>query len=296
MKNKIPYSFIPFNVLKSMSSVFFGFGNKFSKTVPSLELDLERSEMDISPEDYIAMSLMASLIFFVFIFVFSSVFLFLMFGNIILIALIISIPLVMFVFTQQILYPKLLSGKKVKDIERNLLAALQDMLVQLNSGVPLFGIMVNISEEDYGGVSKEFGKMVKSINAGTPQIEVLNEVATKNPSLYFRRAMWQIVNGMKTGADISLVVKDITETLSEEQLIQVQKYGGQLNPLAMFYMLITVILPSLGMTFLIILFSFVPISDIMLKMIFWGLYVFVFFFQIMFLGIIKTKRPTLLEG
>ena len=31
------------------------------------------------------------------------------------------------------------------------------------------------------------------------------------------------------------------------------------------------------------------------KLIFWSMYVLVFFFQIMFMGIIKTRRPTLLE-
>ena len=167
-------------------------------------------------------------------------------------------------------------------------------MVQLNSGVPLFNILINISGENYGEVSKEFSKVVKKISSGISQIDVLDEMASKNPSLYFRRAIWQLVNGMKTGSDTAIVVKQIIKALSEEQLIQIQHYGGQLNPLAMFYMLITVILPSLGMTFLIIISSFIATSEIITKLIFWGLYGFVFFFQIMFIGIIKTKRPTLL--
>lgn len=294
-KNKIPFSFIPFNVLKKISSVFYGLGSKTERNIPSLKLNIEKAEIGASAEDYVAMCLMSSLIFFIFSYILLGVFLFIFVGKFLLLSLIIAFPLTLFVFLQQILYPKLVAGRKIKDVERNLLPALQDMLVQLNSGVSLFRIMVNISNEKYGAISKEFQKAVKKINVGIPQIEVLDEMASKNPSLYFRRAIWQLVNGMKTGADPSLVVKNIIATLSEEQLIQVQKYGGQLNPLAMFYMLATVIMPSLGITFLIIIFSFVPISGFLLKLIFWGLYMFVVFFQIMFLGIIKTKRPTLLE-
>ena len=60
----------------------------------------------------------------------------------------------------------------VRDIERNLIPALEDMLVQLNSGVPLCSILVNISASDYGELSAEFKKAVKKINAGSPQSDV----------------------------------------------------------------------------------------------------------------------------
>ena len=40
--------------------------------------------------------------------------------------------------------------------------------------------------------------------------------------------------------------------------------------------------------------SFVDLGDFLVKSIFWGLFAFVMFFQVMFSGIIKTKRPSLL--
>ena len=296
MKTKIPFSIVPIKVLKNFSSYFSGLANKVEKSVPSISLNIEQAHMDISAEDYIAMSIASSITSFVFFTLILTISLFIFRVNMPpLLALIISIPLTLFIFFQQLLYPRLSAAKKIKDIEKNLLPALQDMLVQLHSGVALFRIMVNISNQKYGEVSKEFDRAVKKIGAGVPEIFVLDEMASKNPSLYFRRAIWQLINGMKTGADTGIVVKEIISALSEEQLIQVQRYGGQLNPLAMFYMLITIILPSLGMTFLIIISSFISLSKFATYLVFWGLYAFVLFFQIMFLGIIKTKRPTLLE-
>jgi pilus assembly protein TadC len=197
---------------------------------------------------------------------------------------------------QQILYPKLEAGKKVVDVERNLLSALQDMLVQLNSGIPLFSVIVDISIKDYGEISRKFANAVNEINAGFPQIEVLEEMASKSSSLYLRKAIWQLVNGMKTGANTTIVLKEVISSLSEDQLIQVQRYASQLNPLVMFYMIITIILPSLGMTFLIVISSFIAGSETLPKFIFMGFYIIVFFFQIMFLGMIKSRRPTLLDN
>jgi len=208
--------------------------------------------------------------------------------------MLVSLIFSLFVFFQQVMYPKLYSNKRVKDTERNLFAALQNMLVQLNSGVPMFDVLVSVSKGDYGEVSNEFARAVKRINTGEPQVEVLREIAAVNPSLFFRRAIWQIVNGMKAGSDLSKVLEESINALSEEQVIQIQKYGGQLSPLAMFYMLVAVIIPALGMTFLIIISSFISLSVSTTKLIFWGLYGIVLFFQIMFMGIIRTRRPTLL--
>ncbi len=295
MKIKIPFSIVPIRVLSKASSGFYGLGNIIAKRMPKMKLYLEMAEMPVSAQNYLAMCLVSSAAFFMFIFILMVLSLFSVADNFLVISLFSSILITLFVFFQQTLYPKLVAGRKIRDIERNVLPALQDMLVQLNSGIPLFTVLVNISKEKYGLVSKEFEKAVNQISAGIPQVEVLDRIAKDNSSLYFRRAIWQLVNGMKTGADTAIVIREVIKSLSEEQLIQVQRYGGQLNPLAMFYMLITVIMPSLGMTFLIILFSFVGSSELVIKMIFWSLYLFVLFFQIIFLGIIKTKRPTLLE-
>ncbi|MBW2981013.1 type II secretion system F family protein [Candidatus Woesearchaeota archaeon] len=199
------------------------------------------------------------------------------------------------VFLQQIAYPRMYVNRRIKGIERNLMGALQNILIQLNSGVPLFDILVNISKGDYGEISKEFTTVVKEINAGRHQIETLEELAATNPSLFFRRAIWQLVNGMKSGADMSNVINEIIDLLSQEQILQIQRYGSQLNPLAMFYMLMVVIAPSLGTTFLIILSSFISMPGAVAKMIFWGLYAIIIFFQLMFMGVIKSRRPNLLE-
>jgi len=82
--------------------------------------------------------------------------------------------------------------------------------------------------------------------------------------------------------------KKITEE-TQEQLIEVKEYGRKLNPLAMFYMIIAVILPSLGITMLIVLSSFISL-DLSLGVLV-GIAVIIGVMQFMFYVIIKSSRP-----
>ena len=199
-----------------------------------------------------------------------------------------------FVFFNQMIYPKIFVARSQKNIEKNLLSGLEDILVQINSGIPLFTVLVNISSSNYGALSNEFKKGVRRINAGSPEQQVLEDLSKTNPSTYFKRVLWQISNGMNAGSDMGIVIRDSIKALNEEQLIQIQNYGNKLNPLMVFYMLVAVIIPSLAITFLTILSSMLGLPGRTTMAVFIGLFLGVAFVQIMFLGLIKSKRPSLL--
>lgn len=197
-------------------------------------------------------------------------------------------------YMNQRAYPRIYFLKRQRDIEKNLIPALEDVLIQLSSGIPLFSILVNVSDSNYGELSVEFEKAVQKINAGEAEVDVLEELGENNPSSYFKRVLWQLSNGMRAGSDMMVVIQDNLHSLNEEQMIQIQEYGNKLNPLIMFYMLISVIAPALSVTFMTILSSMISLPKNMTIMAFMGLFVFVVLVQIMFLGIIKSKRPSLM--
>ena len=62
----------------------------------------------------------------------------------------------------------------------------------------------------------------------------------------------------------------------------------------MFYMMGAVIMPVLAVTLIIVMSSFIQIDDLTLKILFFSLLGLVVFFQLMFSGVIKSKRPSLL--
>ena len=290
---KIPFALVPSSLLYKYSRSFYGFSEHITRKLPNLAINLTQAEARFTALEYTSMCLVADLLFFVFILLLAVIILLFLHGSL-LIAPAFAVIITLFVFLQQIAYPKLRASRKIREVERNLISALQDIYIQLNSGIPLFTILVNISNGDYGEISKEFGAAVREINAGRPQIDALEDLAVRNPSLLFRRTLWQLVNGMKEGADISSLIAEVICSVGDVQMTQVQKYGGQLSPLALFYMLIAIIAPSLGVTFIIILSSFVSLSGSATKLVFYGLLVLTVFFQILFLGMIKTRRPSLL--
>src|SRR3989338_1864817 len=293
MKFKVPFTFANFERLKKRPIILKGL-QEYKKNY-KLSNYLKNSDIDITRAQYlniITNSFIRSFIFFL-VLITTALVIFKApspFTLSILITFLIS----GFIAFAQLVYPRVYFSKKQKQLEINLMPALEDMLVQLNSGIPLFNILINISVSDYGEISNEFRKAVKKINAGKPQVEVFEELGDKNSSSYFRRTLWQISNGMKSGSDISEVIKGSLRLLSEEQIVQIQNYGNKLNPLIMFYMLMTIILPALAITFLTIISSMIGLGKELTIAAYIGLFMFSIFLQVMFLGVIRSARPTLI--
>lgn len=193
-----------------------------------------------------------------------------------------------------ILYPHSIVNKRVKYIERNLLFALRSILIQIRSGIPIFNTLVAVSRGSYGPISSEFKYVVDQVNSGKPIIPTLENLAVRNPSIYFRRALWQLVNAMKSGSDVGDNLADVIRSLSKEQLVEVKKYQSALNPLAMMYMMAAVVIPSLSITLLIILSTFPGMGEIGNERTFWILLVLTILMQFVFMGVIKSRRPNLI--
>ncbi len=293
MKFKIPFSRAPLDKLKERSVFFRKFVRPKEKS--KLTKYLESSDIEVTREEYLAICIRGFVFAFLILFIVcSTALVFFKVGNALLFSFGISFLFAGFVFFSRRAYPKVYNTRRQRDIEKNIIPALQDMLVQLTSGIPLFSILVNISASNYSSLSLEFKKMVRKINAGISETEVLEEIGEKNPSIFFRRALWQISNGMKAGSNISNVIRESIKSLNDEQYVQIQNYGNKLNPSIMFYMLLSVILPALAITFLTIISSMVNLSKPVTMLLFFGLFAGVMFIQIMFLGVIKSIRPSLL--
>jgi flagellar protein FlaJ len=260
-----------------------------------LEEYLEGSDVNLTREQYLGIVLRSFVNSFLFSFVLITVvLLFVRVDFFYIIAAGVAFMIAGFIAFSQLAYPRVFVSKKEKDIEKNLIFALEDILIQLNSGIPLFDILTNISASNYGELSLEFKKAVKRIGAGEPEAEVLADIGKRNHSVFFKRTLWQISNGLNAGSDMSSIIRESIRTLNDEQLIQIQNYGNKLNPLIMMYMLISVIVPALSVSFMTIVASMMGLEKNLTIGMFVGLFVFVVFFQIMFLGLIRSRRPSLL--
>lgn len=286
----IPFVPFPLNVALKESKVFEKPGNALAKATPSLKLHLYQAKMKFHPKEYASLVILTTIFYFVvlgpliFIVGFFT-------GQIdFFLPLVVSTSFSLFIFFYLMKYPQLVAVRRMRKLERDLLNALQHILIEIKSGVPLFNSLIGVSEE-YGEISEEFKIIVTEINAGLSEIEAFQRASLRNPSLHFRRSLWQLTNAMKAGSDISSAVESIVKNMVAEQIVEIRKYGQELNPFTLMYMLFSVIMPTLGITFLIILSSFSGLN--IPEYLFALIIMFLGMFQYFYMGIIKTKRSTM---
>jgi len=288
----IPFGFLPMSKLKRVSGSFIGVAALLERVFPNIGTELEQADLDIKPKEYLSIMALLFTIYFLLVFDLSIFFLMPFTRDFLPISFGLAFFLSSMILLQLKLFPRIRISRKVREIEKNLVFALRAMLIQLKSGVSLYYTMKIVAEGSYGVLSREFAKMIKEVDSGIKQEAALEKMARENPSPIFRRAVWQIVNGMKGGGDIEKIIRESLKSLARKQRIGVQKYGSQLKVLSLMYMMIGIIIPALGLVFLIVLGSFPKIT--ITELIFWLLLMGIIIMEFVFIGLIKSKRPTLI--
>ncbi|MCK4327111.1 MAG: type II secretion system F family protein [Candidatus Diapherotrites archaeon] len=267
-------------------------GYQITRLHPAIIADLAQAEMKWDPEDYSALALLSAAFQGVTIFVLLLVVMYatgnwaFFWGGVG-----ISVFFFFFMFMRSMMYPTFMVRKRVYEIERNFLYALRHLLIQVMGGTPVFNSMVSVSEAGYGEISHEFMRVVQEINSGKSMTKALERMALRNPSIYLRRTIWQVVNALRTGSDMGQTLRVIVEQFTAEQRVLLQKFAKELGPWAMMYMMVTVIFPTLGMTLFLIMSSLSSITlneGVMLSFVLMSVVVQYFFIQFL-----KTKRPVM---
>lgn len=298
-QEKLPFAILPIPFLRKIAIPFYGIGNLLSSLFPFLELELKQSELNYKPREYSSIAFVLSLfyLFLVWLIVYALFyrFSFMDFSQAeeLIFSFILAFVFSLLIFSQFIAYPKIIVKRRVREIERNIVFGLRTLLIQLRSGVSLFKALNVIAVGNFGELSRVFKEAVDKINTGYPEEEALQELASKTPSLFFRRSLWQIVNGLKAGGESSEILKEIVSTVIEQQIIEIKAYGSKLRMLSLIYMMLGVVIPALGITFLIVLMSFPEIN--VTQIMFWELLAVIIVAQFMYLGGMKSVRPSLIE-
>lgn len=293
MTQRIPLMLIPLGISKKISKRFIGIGALFAKIVPGLNYDLKKTDIDLTQGEYIAIALINCLFIFI---LFSGILFALTYfiatktlNQSLSLSLGTAFGLFFLFFYLLARFPKILAKKKAEQLEKNLVFALKDILLQISSGVSLYNALVNVAEADYGLVSKEFEKAAKQVRAGKPMNKALEELAITSESEYLRKTVWQLVNTLRAGASLKGALKTIIINLSIEQKTKIQQYAKELNMWSLVYMLFAVAIPTIGTTMMVILSSFAGMS--ISKGIFISFIVVCFIVQFILIGLIKTRRP-----
>jgi flagellar protein FlaJ len=197
-------------------------------------------------------------------------------------------------FALHIVYPSIIVKKIAAKENKDLLYALREIIIDIDGGVPLFDSMKNIAGAGYGYISADFEWVVRQIESGTPEREALKQLALKTESEFLKRAAWQMVNALESGAKMSDALEGIAVAVESYLLRDIKDYSTSLNFLLLLYMLVGVVAPSLGVTFMILLSAFsglgVTIESVMLLIVCTSLV------QMIMIGYLASTRPDLFGG
>lgn len=177
-----------------------------------------------------------------------------------------------------------------QEINKDVLFAGRYLLVQLNSGAPLVNAL-DEAANSYGVANKYFREIMNDIDLGKPVEDALDDAAEYSPSEKFRKIIFQINNALKIGIDVTDFLRETLEQIVDDQILQIKKYGKKLNSVTLFYLLIGVVLPSLGMTILTLVMS---VSDALSGWAFYSLVLIVLtVLQSAFLITYRQIRPNI---
>ena len=260
---------------------------KIAKSSPFLKVKLKQAGIDMKPEDFIKRTMLSAFYMTTGIFVF----IFLILARLKVVkGVIFIVPSLLFfvMFTYMMRLPDIKISRREKEISREIVFAGRFLVIELESSVPLYNALVNLSK-NYEIIGAYVREIINKVDLGTSLEDALNEAAEFIPSNDFRRVLWQIINSLRTGSNVAKSLGSVLDQIAREQAIEVGRYGKKMNPLAMFYMIIAVILPTLGITMLIILSSFIQFQMSLTVLI--SLELFIGFIQFMFISVVKFSRP-----
>ncbi len=267
-------------------------GDFLQKIFVGIKYDLKKAELEIEAEEYLTAVFFSAVIYGIIFFVLGTLLIFLRDGIIesaFPLNLIIGIVFFILSFFLHIIYPGIISKRIAFGIDQNLIFALKSMLIQVKSGIPLFDSMKNIAKADYGVVSKEFENVVQEIIAGTSESKAIEKMALRTKSDYLKKAAWQLVTSIQSGASPAGAIETTTNNLTANQLRAIKNYSAELNLWILMYLLLAAAIPTLGITFLIILSSMggSTITPEYLILVI----LFAFVVQIVLIGFVKNRKP-----
>lgn len=290
MEVVIPFSLLPPKLLYSMAQKFRGAGSFAYTAFPNLREDLIQARMDVNAREYSSIAVIAS--------VFNSIVFFLLLVvlgmavgvNILAIALIFGMVVLFGSLLTVMYYPQMVAGKRAHKVEANLISAVRQLIIEVKSGVPLYHAMTSVCD-DYEDTSTEFRIIVTRISNGVSELDALAEATRENSSVQFRKVLWQISNALKAGGDVDKALETILAELVKGRVEDIHRFGQELSPWTMIYMLMAIIFPSLGITMLIVMTSFLPIT--VPKAILPVTILILIGFQAFFIKFVKSRRPTI---
>ena len=258
------------------------------KNNPELKLKLKKAASKQTPFQYVSQAITMTIVFFSLVLFFATkknLPLFLI-GALILIFLIPLLYKFWFGFVDVQI------AKAGREIDSDILFVSEFLLVSLESGLPLGNSIQRISKLNRpGGIF--FNRIFTEFKTGKDLELALEEGSTYCPSESMRVLLKRLKDSLTIGVDLKSVLENYIEEASEKKIIEIKGYSKKLNPIIMMYLLLGIVLPSLGITFFILAATFLQITPQFLKLILICIFLVMFAFQYITYSSFKFSKSTI---
>jgi flagellar protein FlaJ len=256
------------------------------KKHPELKIKLKKANSKQTPFQYIHQSIVMT----IFMIIFFEIISFLIFIKINIIYMIISSIIIILLFPLFFKfwygYVDVLISKEAKRIDSDLLFLSEYLLVSLESGLPLGNVIEKVSKLNRPG-GKFFKRVYLDFQTGKDLESALSDAVEYSPSKSLKVLLKRLEDSLSIGVDLKKVLNNYIKESSEKKVIEIKGFSKKLNPIVMMYLLIGIVLPSLGITFFILGATILEITPQFLKLILIFIFLFMFLFQYMAYSIFK---------
>ena len=161
-----------------------------ARSLPNLKDNLKKAGMNYKPEDFIKRTFLSA--FYMTTGTVISVALILAKFNVLKGIMFVFIPIIfLLLFAYMLKLPEVRITKKGKEITREIVFAGRHLIIELESGVPLYNAFMNISK-NYEVIGRYFGEIVDKVNLGTSMEDALTEAIEFIPSPEPPWGTWQV--------------------------------------------------------------------------------------------------------
>lgn len=293
---RIPFMLLPLSSAHTLGSRFRGLGVRILAFYPSVRYDLRSLGLEDPPENYCTIAFFSAAIWAILVAMVLAMVMFIA-GAAIPVPVKILVPFLGFfvvsllALVMHLAYPKIISGGISAKVDRELIFAMRDMLIQISSGVPFFTVIENIGATNYEYLSDEFREVANKVKTGSPLLDEIESMAIRTQSEYLKKTAWQLVTAIRTGANLTTTLKSIVKVLVDYQFSLSKSFNAELNFIILVYLMCAAVLPTIGTTVLVI-FSVFGMLGITPE-VFLGIIFLSFFGQIGIIAYVNSKRPNI---
>ncbi len=261
------------------------------KSNPKLKLKLKKAGSKQTPFQYVNQTITMT----IFSIIAMIVILFMIFKGKILLFILYSIGLLFF---SPILYKFWLSyvdvqiRKYARELDSDLLFVSEYFLVSLESGLPLGNAIQRLSKLNRPG-GRFFNKIYTDFRTGKDLERAIDEGAIYSASDSLKVLMKRLKDSLNIGVDLRMILINFIQESSEKKISEIRAYSKKLNPIVMMYLILGIVLPSLGVTFFILAATFLNLSPELLKYILIFIFLIMFGFQYISYSSFKFSKSTL---